>query len=111
MKLKRKLRGGFFYQQLEKYKSNLTILMLGVNLHQSFFQLFLREEENIILNLLKKTYDPRTNAKIYWSILKTTFNGRKIPVILPLLTDGRLVSDFQEKANRFNEFFSRHYTT
>ena len=54
MKLKRKLRGGFFYQQLEKYKSNLTILMLGVNLHQSFFQLFLREEENIILNLLKK---------------------------------------------------------
>ena len=38
--------------------------------------------------------------------MKTIFNGRKIPVIPPLLIDGKLVSDFKEKANRFNEFFS-----
>ena len=28
----------------------------------------------------------------------------------PLLIDGKLVSDFKEKANRFNEFFSRQCT-
>ena len=33
-----------------------------------------------------------------------------IPVIPPLLTDGKLVSDFKEKPNRFNEFFSRQCT-
>ena len=46
----------------------------------------------------------------YWSILKTFPNGRKIPVILPLLIDGKLVSDFKEKANRFNKLFSRQCT-
>ena len=109
MKLKIKLRrGAFFYQQLKKYKLNLTLnLMLWVNLHQSFFQLFLREEKNIIFNLLKKLNHPPKNAKSYWSILKTIFNGRKIPLILPFLIDGRLVSDFKEKANRINESFSR----
>ena len=99
---------GIFYQQLKKYKLNLTLnLTLWVNLHQSFFQLFLREEKNIIFNLLKKLNDPPKNAKSYWSILKTIFNGRKIPVILPLLIDGRLASDFKEKANRIYESFSR----
>ena len=37
---------------------------------------------------------PQTNAKIYWSILKT------------FLIDDKLLSDFKEKANRFNKFFS-----
>ena len=46
----------------------------------------------------------------YWSILKTFFNGGKIPVILPLLIDGKLVSDFKEKANRFNKLLSRQCT-
>ena len=60
--------------------------------------------------IAKKLNDPQTNAKTYWSILKTFFNGRKIPVIPPLPIDGKLVSDFKEKANRFNEFFSGQCT-
>ena len=43
-------------------------------------------------------------------MLKTFFNGRKIPVIAPLFLDGKLVSVFKEKANRFNDFFSRQCT-
>ena len=34
------------------------------------------------------------------------FNGRKITVIPPFLIDGKLISDFREKANRFNKYFS-----
>ena len=41
---------------------------------------------------------------------KNLFNGREIPLIPPLLIDGKLVSDFKEKANKFNEFFSRQCT-
>ena len=58
------------------------------------------------IQLAKKLNDPQTNAKTYWSILKTFFNGRKIPIIPPLLIDGKIVSDFKEKANKFNEFSS-----
>ena len=41
---------------------------------------------------------------------KNFFNSIKIPVIPPLLIDSKLVSDFKENANRFNEFFSRQCT-
>ena len=60
--------------------------------------------------MAKKLNDPQTNAKTYWAILKTFFNGRKIPIIPPLVTEGKLVSNFKEKANMFNEFFSRQCT-
>ena len=61
----------------------------------------------ILKKINKKLNDPQTNAKIYWFILKIFFDGRKIPVLLPLLIGGKLVSDFKEKLNTFNEFFSR----
>ena len=52
-----------------------------------------------------KLNDPHTNAKSYWSILKTLYNGKKIPLIPPILISDKLVSNFKEKANHFNAFF------
>ena len=69
-----------------------------------------QRREEYHFQFAKKSNDPQTNVKTYWSILKTIFNGRKIHVIPPLLIDGKLVSDFKEKAYRFNEFFSRQCT-
>ena len=40
----------------------------------------------------------KTSSKTYWSILKTFCNGRKIPVILPILKEGKLEPDFKNKA-------------
>ena len=70
----------------------------------------LQRKNEYYLQLAKKLNDPQTNAKTYWNILKTFFNGRKIPIIPPILIEGKLVSDFKEKANMFNEFFSRQCT-
>ena len=47
----------------------------------------------------------KTSSKTYWSILKTFCNGRKIPVIPPILKEGKLESDFKIKANYFSTFF------
>lgn len=47
--------------------------------------------------------DPKTNAKTYCSILKKFFNGGKIPVILTVLVNGKLVLEFKEKGNKFNK--------
>ena len=54
--------------------------------------------------LAMKLNNPNTSSKTYWSILKTFYNGRKIPIIPPLIKDGKLESDFKIKANHFNSF-------
>ena len=95
-----------FYQQLKKYRLNLTNFDVMNELTSELSSIISQRKNEYYSRLAKKLNDPRTNAKTYWSILKTFFNGRKIPVITPLLIDGKLVSDFKEKANKFNEFFS-----
>ena len=41
---------------------------------------------------------------------ETFFNGKKVPIIPPLLVNGTSVTDFQEKANIFNSFFAKQCT-
>ena len=60
--------------------------------------------------LLDKLNDPHTSDKSYWSMLKTLFDGKKIPLIPPILTNNKLISNFKEKANDFNAFFASQYT-
>ena len=61
-------------------------------------------------NHAKKLNSPLSQAKTYWSILKTFYNNKKIPLSLPLLTDDRFVTDKQAKANIFNKFFADQCT-
>ena len=55
--------------------------------------------------LAKKLHNPKTSPKTYWAILKTFYNGKKIPLIPPLLINDKLESDFRKKPNHFNEVF------
>ena len=57
----------------------------------------------------KRLNDPSTSAISYWTILKTFYNKRKIPLIPPLLVNNSFVTDFKEKANLFNEFFCKQF--
>ena len=50
--------------------------------------------------------NPKTSYKFYWSFLKTFYNDRKIPIIPPILKEGKLESDLKTKANYFNKFFA-----
>ena len=91
---------------MKKYKLNLTDFDV-MNELTSELSLIIsqRREEEYYFQLAKKLNNSQANAKTFWSILKTIFNGKKIPFMPPLLIDGMLVSDFKEKTNRFNEFF------
>ena len=60
--------------------------------------------------LANKLNNPQTAPKTYWKILKTFVNGTKIPQIPPLLVGDQLVSVFLEKANLFNDYFSKQCT-
>ena len=54
--------------------------------------------------------NPATSAKTYWTILKTFYSGKKIPLIPPLVINDQLITDFREKANYFNLYFARQCT-
>ena len=54
-----------------------------------------------------KLANPSTSSKTYWSILKTFVNGKKIPIIPPVLVNDKFITNFLEKANLFNEFLSK----
>ena len=73
-------------------------------------QLISESKEKYYNKLSMELNNPKTSSKTYWSILKTFYNGRKIPIIPPILKDGKLESDFKIKANYFNNFFASHCT-
>ena len=61
-------------------------------------------------NLAKKLNNPLLQTKTYWSVLKTFYNDKKIPIIPPLLVNDKFVTDIQIKANIFNKFFADQCT-
>ena len=64
------------------------------------------EEKNDYCNVVaKKLSDPTTSSKTYWSILKTFYNTKKVPIIPPILIENKLETDFLKKANYFNNKF------
>ena len=41
---------------------------------------------------IQKLDDPKTSSKTYWSILKTFYNSKKVPLISPLLIKNRFLT-------------------
>ena len=54
-----------------------------------------------------KLINPNTSPKTYWSILKSLFCDKKIPVIPHLVHNNEIITDFKSKADLFNSQFSR----
>ena len=73
-------------------------------------QLIEKSKDEYYYRLGKQLNDPSTSAKSYWTILKTFYNKRKIPLIPLLLVNNSFVTDFKEKANLFNECFCKQCT-
>ena len=57
-----------------------------------------------------KLKDPKTSSKAYWSILKSLFSDKKIPVISPICFNNEYITDFKAKADHFNKFFADQCT-
>ena len=63
--------------------------------------------KNVYYNqLAQKLNDPKTSSKTYWSISKTFYNGKKVPLIPPLFINDKSEPDFKLKANNFSNFFA-----
>ena len=63
-------------------------------------------KEKFYYKLSTKLANPSVSSKNFWSILKNFVNGKKIPIIQPLLVN-KFVTNFFKNANLFNEIFSK----
>ena len=61
-------------------------------------------------NLSKKLNNPLLQAKTYWSILKTFYDEKNIPLIPPLLVDDKFVTDIRMEACIFTKSSAEQYT-
>ena len=57
-----------------------------------------------------KLDNPETVTKTYWSVKNNFLNNKKWPIIPPVLINGELASDFEQKANLFNNCFASQCT-
>ena len=56
------------------------------------------EKKNDYYNALaKKLSDSTTSFKTYWSISKTFYNTKKVPIMPPILIENKLETDFLKK--------------
>ena len=69
------------------------------------FEMIQKWKEKYFYDLSLKLNSPQTSPKTYWSIIKSCYNGRKIPIILPLSVNGKIITNFKEKANFLKNIF------
>ena len=109
IKSKMKTRNKLFKQYIlnDRFESDFILIESLVN---ELNDLISQTKTLYYENLAKKLNNPLLHAKTYWSILKTFYNDKKIPLIPPLLIDGTFITDTQAKANIFNNFYAEQCT-
>ena len=69
-------------------------------------KLMIEAKDKHLANLSSKLDNPDTAPKTYWSIINRCLNNKNIPIIPPVFHEGELISDFEKKAEPFNNHFA-----
>ena len=72
----------------------------------NFSHIILKRKKRVLWLTLLKPNNPLNSPKAYWSILKPFYDDTKIPLIPRLVIDNKVITNFREKANLFNNFFT-----
>ena len=56
-------------------------------------------------NLGSTLNNPSIHCKMNYSLLKTLVNGGRVPLIPPIQTDDKFITNFTNKAKKFNNYF------
>ena len=68
--------------------------------------MIIQAKEKYTNRLSKKLDDPSIILKVYWSILNTFLNTKKILNIPSLNINGKIISNFEKKVKLFNSHFA-----
>ena len=67
-------------------------------------------KERCFFDLSLKLNNPQAIPKTYKSIIKSCHNGTKITIITSFLVNGKIIRNFEEKADLSNKYFSSQCT-
>ena len=67
-------------------------------------------KDKYIKQMCQTLNDPLTAPKTYWKILNRLLSNKKVPAIPPVLFDGKIISNFSQKAAIFNKYFASQCT-
>ena len=95
IKSKIKLKHKLYYRYLSHKRKNEDFAKLEY-LRDEINNLISKSKKEYYQNINRKLNDPLTISKTYWSIMKTFFNGKKVPVIPPLLFNGLIFKKKQK---------------
>ena len=87
---------------IKNYRKNSSNITLKYRL--KYLQTFLNAsievaKEKYYHNTVNKLMNTQKNSKVYWSLLKTFLNNKKIPIIPPLFYENRFITDLRKKPN------------
>ena len=68
-------------------------------------KLIVEAKDKHLAKLSSKLDNPNTAPKTHWSVINRCLNNKKIPIIPSVFFKGKLMSDFQKKAELFNNHF------
>ena len=80
------------------------------NLKENYTSLVENAGKKYLLSQSQKLSHPGTGTKTYWSILKNFLNKDKFPIIPPWFHLDKFITEFQEKATLFYNFFASQCT-
>ena len=100
-------RKNFLYRRYLQRGKHFSDLEIVNNLTISINEMISNSKSCYYDRLNKKLSDPKTSPKAYWSILKSFFGDKKVPIIPPLFYNNSYISDFKVKADLFNSYFSK----
>ena len=109
LKNKIKLCNKIYAEYLNENNENIDYITLE-NVTAEVSQLVCKSKDDYHKHLARKLTNPKTSSKTYCSILKRFYNGKKVPLIPPLVRTNKLEPDFKRKADHFNEFFASKCT-
>ena len=89
-----------------RHQTQISSLLKVEDLHNEISNLITKCKVKYYQRINSKLNNPSLSNKAYWSILKTFYNGKKVPIIPPLFINNKF-TDFQEKASIFNFFFCK----
>ena len=88
------------------YRLNLDLIYRLQFLEEYLSTSIESSKERYYARLETRLNNTQRSTKTYWSLLKIFLNNKKIPLIPPLFHENFFITDFKEKAELFNSFFS-----
>ena len=108
IKCKMKSKNKPFQQNLENGRK-ITDFEIVDKEAAELSEMIQNRKERYFYDLSVKLNNPQTSPKTYWFVIKSCCKGRRIPIIPPLSVNGKIITDFNEKTNLFNKYFSSQW--